>query len=56
MQDMINYLLNMNWLETVGAITLLLNGLLAVALVIPGEIPDKQLKAVLDFILKFSKK
>lgn len=56
MQDILNFFINMNWLEVIGALTLLLNGLLAVSLVIPGEIPDKQLKAALDFILKFSKK
>lgn len=34
----------------------LLAALLAIALVIPGEQPDKALQAIVDFLSKFSKK
>lgn len=56
MQDVLNVIINMNWLELIGAVSLLLNGLIAVSLIIPGDTPDKQLKAAAEFISKFSKK
>lgn len=43
-------------LEVIGALTLLLNALIAVFTLIPGDAPEKQLKAFTAFIEKFSKK
>lgn len=34
----------------------LLGALLAIALAVPGDSPDKQLQAAIDFIKKFSRK
>lgn len=48
--------MSLNWLELFGAINLLLTGLLAVAMIIPGEFPDKQLQFLVDLLKKFSKK
>lgn len=52
-----------NWQEIVnqgllalGAFVTLLGALYAIALVIPGSHPDKEIKAVLDFTKKFSRK
>ena len=39
-----------------GAIVALLSGIIAVALLIPGEQPEKTLQKIVDFIKKFSKK
>lgn len=39
-----------------GLAVQLLTALIAIALVIPGEQPEKFLQSVLDFITKFSKK
>lgn len=43
-------------LELVGGFTLTLSGLYAIALIIPGEQPDKFIKSVLDITTKLSKK
>ncbi len=42
--------------QWVTAVVSLLSALIAVSLLIPGDSPDKQLKAALDFVLKFSRK
>jgi hypothetical protein len=42
--------------EVVGMVSLVLTGLIGIALLIPGEQPEKALQSVLDFIKKFSKK
>jgi hypothetical protein len=42
--------------EVVSAIVALLSGVTAIALLIPGEQPEKALKGVVEFLEKFSKK
>ena len=53
---MLDFLTSLNLLEILGAATALVSGLLAVALVVPGEQPDKFLKGALNLLKKFSKK
>lgn len=58
MQSILN---GVSWVSTNGpAVVAALNGLLAaaiaVALLIPGEQPEKALKGLADFLSKFSKK
>lgn len=48
--------LSANWQEYLGAATACAAGLLAVALIIPGDQPDKALQGIVDFLKKFSKK
>lgn len=43
-------------LEIIGALTAVLASLYALFLIIPGEQPDKTIKAMLDFTSKFSRK
>lgn len=45
-----------NYQVILAAVTALISGLIAVAMLIPGEQPEKALKAVVAFIEKFSKK
>jgi len=42
--------------EIVSALVALLSGVIAIALLIPGEQPEKALQGVVDFLKKFSKK
>jgi hypothetical protein len=42
--------------EVLGALSLILTGLIAISLLIPGEQPEKSLQSILEFIKKFSKK
>lgn len=42
--------------DALGAISMVLTGLIAISLLIPGEQPEKALQAALDFIKNFSKK
>lgn len=42
--------------ELLGALTALLSAAIAIALLIPGDQPEKALKAIVDFIAKFSRK
>lgn len=42
--------------EIIAAVMALLTGIIAVALLIPGDQPEKALKAVVEFLAKFSKK
>lgn len=43
-------------LSAIGALAAFLAALYAIALVIPGEQPDKAIKALLDLTTKISKK
>lgn len=43
-------------LEILGACMLILSGVLGIALVIPGDQPDKFLQGAIDFLKKFSVK
>lgn len=45
-----------NIFEIVGAVTMILTGLYTIALIIPGDQPDKTLEKILDFTKRFSKK
>lgn len=42
--------------EIISAIVALLSGVIAIALLIPGEQPEKALQGAVDFLKKFSKK
>lgn len=42
--------------EIVSAIVAILSGIIAISLLIPGEQPEKALKAVVAFLSKFSRK
>lgn len=62
MKDLI-LLLFSNWqgivaaaLAALGALSACLSAFYALALLIPGDQPDKVIKALLDFTLKYSKK
>lgn len=43
-------------LELVGGVVLVLNGVIAIATLIPGEQPEKFLRSVVDVIGKISRK
>jgi hypothetical protein len=45
-----------HWMAILLGIQGVLAGVLAIALVIPGDQPDKALQAIVDFISQFSKK
>lgn len=45
-----------NFFAIVGAVTTVLSGLIAIALIIPGEHPDIELTAARDFLVKLSRK
>lgn len=45
-----------NWEAIVAAISALLSGAIAVALLIPGEQPEKTLQKVVTLLAKFSRK
>lgn len=42
--------------EIISAVSLILSGLIAIALVIPGDQPEKTLQGISDFLKKFSRK
>lgn len=42
--------------EVIGLIVMVLSGLVGLAMLIPGEHPDKELQAALDFLKRFSRK
>jgi hypothetical protein len=48
--------LTLHGYEILGAITALLSALIGIALLIPGDQPEKTLQMILDFLSKFSKK
>jgi hypothetical protein len=45
-----------NWSVVLNAIVGLLSAVIAICLLIPGDVPEKQLQAIVDFLKKFSKK
>lgn len=53
--NIINFILE-NWSAILNAVVGILSGIIVIALMIPGEQPEKALKAVVDFLAKFSKK
>ena len=55
MMDAIQWVMS-NWNEVVLALIALLSGVIAIALIIPGEQPEKALQKIVDFLTKISKK
>lgn len=53
MMEVIQYLMA-NWAVIISAIVGLLASMLVIALLIPGEQPDKFLQSAVDFLKKFS--
>ena len=47
---------SLNWLEVIGALTTTLLGLIALFELIPGEQPEKTLRAIVNVVAKFSRK
>ena len=45
-----------NFHVIISAVTMVLSGIIAIALLIPGDEPEKTLQSVLDFLTQFSKK
>lgn len=45
-----------NWEVLLAGVVALITAAVAIALVVPGDQPDKTLQAILDFITKFSRK
>lgn len=52
---MISFLL-LHWMELLLGIIALLHAAIALALIIPGDQPEKFLQSIVDFLEKFSKK
>lgn len=48
--------ISLNYQAIISAVMALFMGIIAVALLIPGEQPEKTLQAIVDFLSKFSKK
>ena len=48
--------ISLNYQAIIAALVALFSGIIAVALLIPGEQPEKTLQAIVDFLSKFSKK
>lgn len=48
--------LGLHGMELLDASVLLLSGAIAVAMIIPGEQPEKALQGVVNFLKKFSRK
>jgi len=46
----------LNWLEIIGAVTALLLALITVFELIPGDQPEKTLRAVVSILARFSRK
>lgn len=45
-----------NWQNALAAVNMVVLGLVGIFMLIPGDQPEKSLKAVADFLAKFSKK
>lgn len=54
--QIINIVSQIDWLAVVGAVTLILGGLIILFEMIPGEQPEKFLKSIVDLLAKFSRK
>ena len=48
--------ISLNYQAIIAALVALFSGVIAVALLIPGEQPEKTLQGIVDFLSKFSKK
>jgi glutaminase len=42
--------------EVIGMVVMILSGAVGIAMLIPGEHPDKELQAAIDFLKRFSRK
>jgi hypothetical protein len=56
LSEILTLVSSLNWLEIIGALTTVMIGLIAVFELIPGEQPEKTLRAVVNVIAKFSRK
>lgn len=54
--QILQFIGSLNWLEIIGAVTTILVGLIALFELIPGEQPEKTLRAVVNVISRFSRK
>lgn len=54
--DIIQTVTRLNWLEVIAALNGLILALIAIFALIPGEQPEKTLRAIVAFITKFSRK
>jgi hypothetical protein len=54
--EILTLISGLNWLEIIGALTTVMVGLIAVFELIPGEQPEKTLRAIVNVIAKFSRK
>jgi hypothetical protein len=46
----------LDWLQILGAISAILSGLIIIFQMIPGDQPEKTLRAIVNLIAKFSRK
>jgi len=56
MKDILPLLLSTDWLSLLGALSGVCTSLVVFFTLIPGEQPEKAIKAFADFISKFSRK
>lgn len=54
--DIIQTISRLNWLEIIGALNGLILALIAIFALIPGEQPEKTLRAIAAFVGRFSRK
>jgi hypothetical protein len=54
--NLIQVVSSLNWLEILGAVSGLLAALIVIFELIPGDQPEKALRMVADFLAKFSRK
>lgn len=52
--ELLDKILNFNVLEWIGAVVVLLNALIGLFMLIPGEQPEKFLKSIVDLVGKLS--
>lgn len=54
--NIVKSLQSLNWLEILGAANTIIVALIAIFALIPGDQPEKALRAVAAFIARFSRK
>ncbi len=54
--ELANTLSKIDWLAVLGALTAILSGLIIIFQMIPGDQPEKTLRAIVNLIAKFSRK
>lgn len=55
LNQIIEFFKNFNFLQFIGIAVLVVNALIGVFMLIPGEQPEKFLQGVVDFLKKFSR-